>query len=43
MVAVVGQLLKELKCQTERLKAQDATIVSFWEGQLTLIAEPGPC
>ena len=37
------QLLKELKCQTERLKAQDATIVSFWEGQLTLTPEPGPC
>jgi hypothetical protein len=36
------RLLKQLKCQTERLKAP-ATIVSYWVGKLTLTPEPGPC
>jgi hypothetical protein len=36
------RLLKELKCQTEKLKAPD-TIVGYWAGKLTLTPEPGPC
>jgi hypothetical protein len=36
------RLLKELKCQTEKLKAPD-TIVGYWTGKLTLTPEPGPC
>jgi len=40
--AEVQRLLKELKCQTERLKAPPS-IVSYWAGRLTLTPEPGPC
>lgn len=36
------RLLKEFKCQTEKLKAPD-TIVGYWTGKLTLTPEPGPC
>jgi len=36
------RLLKELKCQAEKLKAPDS-IVSYWTGKLTLTPEPGPC
>jgi hypothetical protein len=40
--AEVQRLLKDLKCQTERLKAP-SSIVSYWAGRLTLTPEPGPC
>jgi hypothetical protein len=40
--AEVQRLLKELKCQTERLKAPPS-IVSYWAGRLTLTPEAGPC
>lgn len=36
------RLLKELKCQTDRLKAP-ASIVSYWAERLTLTPEAGPC
>lgn len=40
--ADVQRLLKDLKCQTERLKGPPS-IVPYWAERFTLTPEPGPC
>jgi len=40
--ADVQRLLKDLRCQSERLKGSPS-IVSYWADRFTLTPEPGPC